>query len=179
MGLEHEDRKIAAARKLARSPIEEYAPHESGFRWTEEARRRIEERVPAFVRPIAMLAIERYAREKGLSEIDVEVTKKVARQLGYEPEDNAELATVSWTPEGEKRLARVPAFEREMVKEMVENMARADGHTEITFEVADAALAKIRSYYEAAMAGGTGFFADMAELKKRVEEEARKDGYEL
>ncbi len=179
MGLEHEDRRIIGARKLARSPIEEYAPHESAFQWTEEARQRVEEKVPAFVRPIAMLAMERYAREKGLEEIDVEVTKKVASQLGYEPAEGEEAAAVSWTTEGEERLKKVPAFEREMVKEMVESMARADGHTEITFDVADETLTKIKSYYESAMAGGTDFFADIAEMKQRVEEEARKDGYEL
>jgi nucleotide-binding universal stress UspA family protein len=179
MGLEHQDRKIIGARESARSPIEEYAPHESAFKWTDEARKRVEERVPAFVRPIAMLAMERYAREKGLEKIDIEVTKKVARQLGYEPEDGEDFAALTWTAEGEKRLQKVPAFEREMVKAMVESMARADGHTEITFEVADATLTKIKSYYEAAMAGGTGFFADMAEMQKRIEAEARKDGYAL
>lgn len=178
MGLEYQDRKIIGARQSARSPIEEYAPHESTFRWTEGARRRIEERVPTFVRPIAMLAIERYAREKGLETIDEDVCKRVARHLGYEP-DGDEPAPMQWTPEGERRLGKVPAFEREMVKGMVESMARADGHAEITFEVADAMLGKVKSYYEAAMAGGTGFFADMAEMQQRVAEEARRDGYEL
>ncbi|MGH2541560.1 MAG: universal stress protein, partial [Ardenticatenaceae bacterium] len=179
MGLEYQDRRIIGAREAARSPIEEFAPHESNFRWTEGARRRVNERVPAFVRPIAMLSIERYAREKGLVEIDEELCKKVARQLGYEPDGDGPVSPLHWTEEGEKRLARVPAFERAMVKEMVESMARADGHSEIDFEIADQMLAKIRSYYEAAMAGGSSFFADMAEMKRRVEEEARKDGYEV
>lgn len=180
MGIEYEDRRIIGARQSARSPIEEFAPHESTFRWTEAAERRIEERVPAFVRPIAKLAMERYAREKGLEVVDEEVCKKVARQLGYEaPEEDGETAPLPWTPEGEERLKKVPGFERDMVREMVESMARADGHTEIDYDVADAMLTKIKSYYEAAMAGGTGFFADMAEAKKRVEEEARKDGYDL
>ena len=179
MGLEAEDRRIAVARQSARSPIEEYAPHESTYRWSDGARRRIEDRVPAFVRPIAILAIERYAREKGIDEITEDVAKDVARRLGYEPDGAADHPSLAWTPEAVERLARVPSFEREMVKAMVETIARADGHAEITFDVADATLAKVRGYYEAAMAGGTGFFADMAEAKAKVAVEAAREGYAL
>ncbi len=179
MGLEAEDRSVAVARKSARSPIEEYAPHESTYRWTDGARRRVEERVPAFVRPIAILAIERYAREKQIDEITEEVAKEVARRLGYEPDGAETPAPMTWTPEATARLSRVPSFERDMVREMVETIARTDGHSEISYEVADATLGKVRAYYEAAMAGGTGFFTDMAEAKAKVAEVAARDGYDL
>jgi nucleotide-binding universal stress UspA family protein len=178
MGLEAEDRRVAIARQSARSPIEEYAPHESAYRWTDGAKARVDDRVPAFVRPMAILAIERTAREKGLEEITVDVVRDVAVRLGYEREDGAAPAP-TWTAEAEERLQRVPAFERAMVGEMVEVIAATDGHAVITLAVADAALAKLRAYYEAAMAGGSGFFADMAEAKARVAEQAAQDGYRL
>src|SRR5438034_264975 len=74
MGLEKDvDRKISDARKFARSPIEEFSPHETIFNWTDEAKQRLNERVPVFIRPIAMLAMERYAREKGMDSVTVEV----------------------------------------------------------------------------------------------------------
>jgi hypothetical protein len=101
----------------------------------------------------------------------------VARRLGYEPEEAAQ--SVKWTPEGEQRLARVPAFEREMVRSMAESLARAEGHSVIDYAAADAVLGKIRGYYEAAMRGGEAFFSDMAAARQAVEEQARLDGYEL
>ena len=40
-----------------------------GMTWTAEATTRIEERIPSFIRPMARVAIEKYAEEKGYSEI--------------------------------------------------------------------------------------------------------------
>jgi nucleotide-binding universal stress UspA family protein len=178
MGLEKEDRKVAIARKSARSPIEEYAPHESTYAWTDGARARVEARVPAFVRPIAILAIERYAREKGIAEITEDTARDVAVRLGYEQPDGSR-PEVRWTADGESRLARVPAFEREMVKNMVETMAATDGHATIDFAVADVALGKLKAYYEAAMEGQGGMFKDLAEARQRVAQVASNDGYAL
>jgi hypothetical protein len=48
--------------------------------WTDEASRRVEARVPAFVRPMARMAIERYARERGHREVDVQVLDQ-AREI--------------------------------------------------------------------------------------------------
>ncbi|MBU7024608.1 MAG: universal stress protein [Theionarchaea archaeon] len=43
--------------------------------WTKEAQERLE-RIPSFARPMAVLAIERYAREKGITVITPEVMSK-------------------------------------------------------------------------------------------------------
>ena len=176
MGLEKDvDRKISDARKFARSPIEEFSPHETIFNWTDEAKQRLNERVPAFIRPIAMLAMERYAREKGMDTVTVEVMIEVSKRLGYAQDDEdggGALATaaaattqtptnVTWTAEGEERLKKVPPFERAMVKGMVESMAKADGHARITFEVADATLKKIKEFYTAQSQGAAGYFTGM------------------
>ena len=127
MGLEKDvDRKISDARKFARSPIEEFSPHETIFNWTDEAKQRLNERVPVFIRPIAMLAMERYAREKGMDTVTVEVMIEVSKRLGYAQDDEVSLArdagegsgvgALTWTPEGDERLKKVPPFERAMVK---------------------------------------------------------------
>ncbi|HLF88568.1 MAG TPA: universal stress protein, partial [Anaerolineales bacterium] len=116
MGIEHEDRKLAEARAKARSPIEEYVPHERAFPWTEDALERVNNRVPPFVRPMAMLAMERYAREKHLPEVTLEVTIEVAKRLGYAG-DGGVHAELPWTDNALERLSRVPKFERAMVRE--------------------------------------------------------------
>jgi hypothetical protein len=161
MGLETEDRKLAEARAKARSPIEEYVPHERAFKWTKEALERVESRVPPFVRPMAMLAMERYAREKQLPEVTIEVTIEVAKRLGYAGDDGPP-AEMTWTDEALERLGRVPKFERDMVREMVESLARERGHSTITFEVADTMLKQIREMWEAQSEGAFGYFKGMA-----------------
>lgn len=160
MGLEAEDRKIAAARQAARSPIEEYVPHERVFPWTQEALDRVHQRVPAFVRPLAMLAMERYAREKQLKEVTVEVTIEVAKRLGYAGDDSLQ-EKLPWTEEALERLKRVPTFERDMVREMVESLARDRGHAAITYEIADEMLRQIRQLWEAQNEGAFGYFKGM------------------
>ena len=45
-----------------------------------------------------------------------------------------------------------------MVKAMVESMAKADGQTTITFEVADGTLKKIKGFYTAQSQGASGYF---------------------
>lgn len=161
MGLEHEDRKLAEARAKARSPIEEYVPHERAFPWTEEAIERVNNRVPPFIRPMAMLAMERYAREKGLTEVDLEVTIEVARRLGYAGDDGPQ-EELPWTDNALERLSRVPKFERQMVREMVESLARDAGLSAVNYEVADKMLRKIRELWEAESEGAFGYFKGMA-----------------
>jgi nucleotide-binding universal stress UspA family protein len=160
MGIETEDRKLAEARAKARSPIEEYVPHERSFKWTQEALERVENRVPPFVRPMAMLAMERYAREKQLEEVTLEVTIEVAKRLGYAG-DNGPQSVMPWTDEALERLARVPKFERDMVREMVESLARDQGHPTISYEIADEMLKKIREMWEAQSEGAFGYFKGM------------------
>jgi hypothetical protein len=161
MGLETENRKLAEARAKARSPIEEYVPHERAFKWTKEALERVEQRVPPFVRPMAMLAMERYAREKQLEEVTLAVTIEVAKRLGYAGDDGPQAA-LPWTGEALERLERVPKFERDMVREMVESLARDRGHSTITYETADEMLKQVREMWEAQSEGAFGYFKDMA-----------------
>jgi hypothetical protein len=161
MGLEAEDRKLAEARSRARSPIEEYVPHERSFKWSAAALERVESRVPPFVRPMAMLAMERYAREKQLEEVTLEVTIEVAKRLGYAGDEGVKAA-MPWTDEALVRLSRVPKFERDMVREMVESLARDQGHSAINFEVADEMLVKIREMWEAQSEGAFGYFKGLA-----------------
>jgi nucleotide-binding universal stress UspA family protein len=161
MGIETEDRKLAEARTKARSPIEEYVPHERAFRWRPEALERVNNRVPPFVQPMAMLAMERYAREKQLEEVTVEVTIEVAKRLGYAGDDGPQ-AEMPWTDQALERLARVPKFERDMVREMVESLSRDAGHSAINYEVADEMLKKIREMWEAQSEGAFGYFQGMA-----------------
>lgn len=161
MGIEREDRKLAEARAKARSPIEEHIPHERSFPWTEEALERVNDRVPPFIRPMAMLAMERYAREKRLEKVTLEVTIEVARRLGYAGDDD-QVADLSWTERALERLERVPKFERQMVREMVESLARESGHSAVNYEVADAMLRKIRELWEAESEGAFGYFKGMA-----------------
>jgi nucleotide-binding universal stress UspA family protein len=167
MGIETEDRKLAEARAKARSPIEEYVPHERSFKWTKEALDRIESRVPPFVRPMAMLAMERYAREKQLEEVTLEVTIEVAKRLGYAGDDGPQ-AVMPWTDEALERLSRVPKFERAMVREMVESLARDQGHSTINYELADEMLRKIRELWEAQSEGAFGYFKGMAGNDEKI-----------
>lgn len=160
MGIEREDRKLAQARAKARSPIEEHVPHERSFPWTEEALERVNNRVPPFIRPMAMLAMERYAREKRLEEVTLEVTIEVAKRLGYAGDED-QSADLFWTKGALERLARVPKFERQMVREMVESLAREAGHSTVNFDVADEMLGKIRALWEAESEGAFGFFKEM------------------
>jgi hypothetical protein len=110
---------------------------------------------------MAMLAMERYAREKQLEEVTLEVTIEVARRLGYAG-DNGPQAEMPWTDEALERLARVPKFERDMVREMVESLARDQGHAAINYEVADEMLRKVREMWEAQGEGAFGYFKGMA-----------------
>ena len=161
MGLETEDRKLAEARQKARSPIEEYVPHERAFPWTEAALQRVQSRVPPFIQPMAMLAMERYAREKQLPEVTLEVTIQVARRLGYAGDDGPGSELV-WNEAALERLSRVPKFERQMVREMVDSLAREAGHQEVNYEIADEMLRRVRELWEAEGEGAFGYFKGMS-----------------
>jgi hypothetical protein len=54
-------------------------------------------------------------------------------QAGEQP------ATVSWSPEAEARVERIPSFIRPMAKKAIERFAEAQGHPTITEAVMDEA----------------------------------------
>jgi len=56
----------------------------------------------------------------------------------------------------------VPKFERQMVRELVESLARDAVHSAINYEVADQMLAKVREMWEAQREGAFGYFKGMA-----------------
>lgn len=49
--------------------------------WTKEAEKRLEN-VPTFVRPMARMGVENYAREKGYREITVKVMEEAREKMG-------------------------------------------------------------------------------------------------
>jgi hypothetical protein len=67
-----------------------------------------------------------------------------------------------WTDNALERLSRVPKFERQMVREMVESLARERGLSAINYETADEMLRKVRELWEAESEGAFGYFKGMA-----------------
>jgi hypothetical protein len=108
-----------------------------------------------------MLAMERYAREKQLPEVTLDVTIQVARRLGYAGDDGPGQELV-WSEEALERLSRVPKFERQMVREMVDSLARDAGHQEVNYEIADEMLRRVRELWEAEGEGAFGYFKGMS-----------------
>jgi len=96
-----------------------------------------------------------------LPEVTLEVTLEVARRLGYAADEGLG-AEMQWTEEALERLSRVPKFERAMVREMVESLARDKGQSLINYEVADELLRKIREMWESQSDGAFGYFKGMA-----------------
>jgi hypothetical protein len=93
--------------------------------------------------------------------VTLEVTIEVAQRLGYAGDDGP-LAEMFWTDNVLERLNRVPKFERQMVREMVESLARDNGHSAVNYDVADEMLIKVRQMWEAQSEGAFGFFKGMA-----------------
>ena len=56
------------------------APREASLPWTDEARARLA-RVPSFVRGVVSERVERFARERGRTAVDLEVMAEVRRQM--------------------------------------------------------------------------------------------------
>jgi hypothetical protein len=67
-----------------------------------------------------------------------------------------------WTENAMERLNRVPKFERQMVREMVESLDRDNGHSAVKYDLADEMLIKVRQMWEAQSEGAFGFFKGMA-----------------
>ncbi|MEN6609460.1 MAG: universal stress protein [Methanoregulaceae archaeon] len=57
------------------------APEKTEIHWNADAKKRLE-KVPGFARPMAILAIERYAKERGISEITPDVMNAAREKLG-------------------------------------------------------------------------------------------------
>jgi hypothetical protein len=95
--------------------------------------------------------MEKLARVRGLAT----VTRAVALEITGEGQSTPAAtpvanghetdATLTWTPEAEQRLARVPAgFMRHMTRARVENLARDKGLSVVTLDTAEAAIGLAR-----------------------------------
>jgi hypothetical protein len=56
-------------------------PQTSGVQWTTSAQKRLEN-IPSFVRSMAQMGIEQYAREKGYGEVNDEVMQEYREKVG-------------------------------------------------------------------------------------------------
>lgn len=76
--------------------------------------------------------------------------------VGREQRSEEPQPSVHWQAAALARLMRVPeGFMRDTSKERIENYARAEGHSEVTLEIAEAGLAQARAAMTAQMSGDT------------------------
>ena len=69
------------AKEQINAPPRDESPPTDEISWTEGARTRLD-RIPAFVRPMAVTGIERFARERGFVEIDEQVLDQAKDHFG-------------------------------------------------------------------------------------------------
>jgi hypothetical protein len=66
---------------IKEAPIEEKEAAVEGVIWTKEAEEALKN-IPRLVRPMAKKAIEKHAKEKGASEITVDLMLEVKKKMG-------------------------------------------------------------------------------------------------
>ena len=117
----------------------------SAIVWTEEALQRME-RAPAFLRGMVKRLAEKKARELGHHEITAELLDRFKSQMmgrmGGEAglaaaADQIEQGKVPWTAAARARLDAVPAFMRQMIQQITEELALERGHLEVNVELFD------------------------------------------
>lgn len=113
--------------------------------WTEEALQRME-RAPVFLRGMVKRLAEKKARELGYHEITAEILDRFKSQMmgrmGGEAglaaaADQIEKGKVPWTAAARARLDAVPAFMRQMIQQITEELALERGHLEVNVELFD------------------------------------------
>jgi nucleotide-binding universal stress UspA family protein len=142
------------------APLEGGLEEETSFdgvklRWTDEAKKLLRTVPSGYERRRAKARMEKLARVQGLAT----VTKAVALDIaGAEPSftppaaaattpepEAATEGTMTWTPEAQQRLHRVPAgFMRDMTRTRIEALAQEKGVEVVTLETAEQAIAKAR-----------------------------------
>jgi hypothetical protein len=155
--------KIDKATLDALVPLEGGSAEETSFdgvklRWTEEAKTLLRTVPSGYDRRRAKARMEKLARVRGLAtvskaialEITTETATPVVATHTQPAPDNG--ATLTWTPEAEQRLTRVPAgFMRNMTRSRIENLAHEKGQTVVTLETAEAAIAMARQLMQASI----------------------------
>ncbi len=141
-------------------PLEGGLEEETSFdgvklRWTEEARKLLRTVPSGYERRRAKARMEKLARVQGLATVTQAVALAITTE-GNEPvytpsaPNNETRTTMTWTPEAEQRLARVPAgFMRDMTRTRIEDLGREQGLDVITLDTAEEAIAKARETMQA------------------------------
>jgi hypothetical protein len=137
-------------------PLEGGIEEETGFdgvklRWTDESRQLLRTVPSGYERRRAKARMEKLARVRGLATVTravaLEITGEAQPPIPAAETENGHAAdaTLTWTPEAEQRLARVPAgFMRSMTRTRVEELARDKGLTIVTLETAEEAIGLAR-----------------------------------
>ncbi|HET6464466.1 MAG TPA: PCP reductase family protein [Nitrospiria bacterium] len=113
------------------------------IRWTEDALKSVE-KAPVFLRGMVKKLAEKKAREMGLLKITAEQLAQWKNEsmgaLGgekglQEAADQMAKGHLPWTLAARERLATVPIFMRDMVRQIAEEIAQERGHLEVNVEL--------------------------------------------
>lgn len=152
--------------------------------WTQAAKDRLAS-VPGFMRDMVRQIAEDVARERGHMEVNVELIEKVEALGAVEEVPRAEMPwTEGATARLMKKVAGTPAIATEFVVQMLksdaEDLAKAQGHTEMTEDVLAAVWdtpAEVVRWSEEAWARlQTSPDFVRSGIKKAAERRARKQG---
>lgn len=179
-------------------------PKEAQIQWTDDALRSVE-KAPLFLRGMVKKLAEKKARETGLSVITAEqLTAWKNESMGamggekglQEAADQMAKGHLPWTLAARERLATVPVFMRDMVRQIAEEVAIERGHMEVNVELlqkveslgefedqnsraamswSEAATALLMKKIESAPAVAADFVSQM--LKSDAEDLARSKGF--
>jgi hypothetical protein len=142
------------------APLEGGWEEETSFdgvklRWTDEAKKLLRTVPSGYERRRAKARMEKLARVQGLATVTKAValdiagaeqsfTPPAAAATTPEPEAAPE-GMMTWTPEAQQRLHRVPAgFMRDMTRTRIEDLAKEQGIDVVTLETAEQAIVKAR-----------------------------------
>jgi nucleotide-binding universal stress UspA family protein len=142
------------------APLEGGLEEETSFdgvklRWTDEAKKLLRTVPSGYERRRAKARMEKLARVQGLATVTKAValdiagaeqsfTTPAAAVTTPEPEVAVD-STMTWTPEAQQRLHRVPVgVMREMTRTRIEELAKEQGVEVVTLATAEQAIAKAR-----------------------------------
>ncbi|MEK6683578.1 MAG: PCP reductase family protein [Nitrospirota bacterium] len=176
----------------------------SPIQWTEDALKSVE-KAPLFLRGMVKKLAEKKARDMGLTHITAEqLTQWKNESMGamggekglQEAADQMAKGHLPWTLAARERLATVPVFMRDMVRQIAEEVAIERGHMEVNVELlqkvealgefedknhretmrwTEGATARLMKKIESAPAVAADFVSQM--LKSDAEDLARSKGF--
>lgn len=105
--------------------------------WTAQAEARLAQAPEGMMRDMTKQRVEALARRKGVGCVTLELMEEKYEQWA---QGSAQVQTdLSWRPEAQQRMERVPAFVRGMVMKRIEELAQERGLREITSDLIDEA----------------------------------------